>query len=104
MSRQLNRIIFVLLCGLLFATTQAAAQITYKVIDLGVLNEIPGVPPPLPVSSGGYLISCHMGLNEHGWTEGMEGFVDQDYNFVGRATVRIDGVKIDLGTLGGTNS
>src|SRR5262252_6431186 len=86
----------------LFIPGPATAQIVYNVTDLGVLKEIPGVPPPLPVSSGGFLISCHMGLNEHGWTEGMEGFVDQSGAFVGRATVRISGVKIDLGTLGGT--
>jgi len=88
----------------LFIPGRAPAQIVYNVTDLGVLNEIPGVPPPLPVSSGGFLLSCHMGLNQQGWTEGMEGFVDENYNFVGRATVEIDGMKIDLGTLGGTNS
>jgi len=34
----------------------------------------------------------------------MDGFLDESGNFVGRAVINVDGLKIDLGTLGGRDS
>jgi uncharacterized membrane protein len=48
-----------------------------------------------------------MALNNHGWTLSMNGLMDPVSNFIaakvptGRAVINIDGLKIDLGTLGG---
>jgi probable HAF family extracellular repeat protein len=73
-----------------------AAQISYEVTDLGTL--------------GNDHTSCAMTLNNRGW------IATQDYNTVagkpdgltpllnGRDAIVIDGVQIDLGTLGGDNS
>ena len=74
----------------LFCLGTAAAQVSYNVTDLGTL-------------SGG-TFSCAMGLNNHGWTELMDTLVDSSGNTLLRASVRIAGVKVDLGTLGGSNS
>jgi hypothetical protein len=47
-----------------------------------------------------------MGLNNHGWAENMDGFVNPPeinlFTIVarGRAVINIDGLNIDLGTLG----
>ncbi len=47
-----------------------------------------------------------MGLNNHGWAENMDGFVNPPENNLfttvarGRAVINIDGLNIDLGTLG----
>jgi probable HAF family extracellular repeat protein len=68
----------------------AVAQTTYRVTDLGALHD--GV------------FGCAMGLNNHGWTESMDEYLDASGNFVGRAVVNVSGLKIDLGTLGGRDS
>src|SRR6516165_899408 len=68
----------------------AIAQTSYKVTDLGALHD--GV------------WGCAMGLNNHGWTESMDGYLDGSENFRGRAVVNVPGLKIDLGTLGGPDS
>jgi len=71
--------------------TGAVAQIHYSVQDLGTLK--------------GGNFACAMGLNNKGWTEVMDTLLDQKSgNMLLRASLRIDGVKIDLGTLGGPNS
>lgn len=75
------------------ATTcvSAYAQVRYQVEDLGTLK--------------GGSFGCAMGLNNKGWTEVMDTLLDQKSgNTLLRASLRIDGVKIDLGTLGGPNS
>ena len=68
----------------------AVAQTTYRVTDLGALHD--GV------------FGCAMGLNNKGWTESMDGFLDGSGNFRGRAVINVSGLKIDLGTLGGPDS
>jgi probable HAF family extracellular repeat protein len=74
----------------------AVAQVSYKVTDLGTMN------------NGN--LGCAMNLNNHGWTEVMYGtlaaFSDSLFGTLvqGRAAIDIDGLKIDLGTLGGPNS
>jgi probable HAF family extracellular repeat protein len=78
--------------------SDAVAQVSYKVTDLGRLHD--------------WNLGCAMGLNNRGWTEIMEGNLvpgTQDNSspanlLTGRMVVDIDGFKIDLGTLGGTNS
>jgi probable HAF family extracellular repeat protein len=79
---------------ILVCFSDAVAQVSYTVTDLGDLN-------------GGNL-GCAMGVNNHGWTEVMYGTeIDplQTGPLVkGRAGVNIEGLKIDLGTLGGKNS
>jgi probable HAF family extracellular repeat protein len=77
--------------------SEAAAQASYKVTDLGTLgNDNQG---------------CAMSVNNQGWTEFMAGNVGgPGPNSVvgillnGRAVLGVDGFKIDLGTLGGPNS
>jgi len=77
--------------------SDAVAQTSYTVTDLGVLN----------INDN---LSCAMALNNHGWTLSMNGVMDPVSSFIaakvvtGRAVINIDGVKIDLGTLGGPNS
>jgi probable HAF family extracellular repeat protein len=72
-------------------SVSAYAQVRYQVEDLGTLK--------------GGSFSCAMGLNNKGWTEVMDTLLDQKSgNTLLRASLRIDGVKIDLGTLGGPNS
>lgn len=77
--------------------SDAAAQARYKVQDLGTNKSQDN-------------FSMAMGLNNQGWTENMDGFVNPPENNLftsvarGRAVINIDGVNIDLGTLGGKNS
>jgi probable HAF family extracellular repeat protein len=71
--------------------SNAVAQVSYKVADLGVLHN--------------WNQGCAMGVNNHGWTEGMDGILDPSGQLAtGRAVINFDGSKIDLGTLGGPNS
>jgi uncharacterized membrane protein len=67
----------------------ALAQTTYTVTDLGTLND--------------EVFSCAMGLNNHGWTEIMD-VLNEGGNFSLHASVNVNGLPIDLGTLGGPNS
>jgi len=79
--------------------SNAVAQTSYKITDLGTNK-----------STDNY--SMAMGLNNEGWTENMDGFVNPPENSVfttvasGRAVISIYGFNIDLGTLGkpGANS
>ena len=74
----------------------AFAQTSYKVADLGTL--------------GSDNFGMVMGLNNHGWTENMDGVLTPPITSTsttivsGRAVINIDGLNIDLGTLGGKNS
>jgi len=76
--------------------SDAIAQTSYTVTDLGALNK--------------WNLSCAMAVNNHGWTESMNGLMDPVSNFIfakvvtGRAVINIGELKIDLGTLGGPNS
>jgi probable HAF family extracellular repeat protein len=76
--------------------SDAVAQTSYRVTDLGAPNNDN--------------FSMGMGLNNHGWTENMDGVVNPPINSLfttvakGRAVLNIDGLNIDLGTLGGNNS
>ncbi len=77
--------------------SDAAAQTSYIVTDLGHLHN--------------WNLGCAMGLNDRGWTEIMEGNLppgQQDSStgtlLTGRVALDIDGLKIDIGTLGGKNS
>ena len=76
--------------------SDAVAQTSYTVTDLGALPN--------------HNLSCAMALNNHGWTLIMDGVLDPVSNSLfaklvsGRAVIDIDGVKTDLGTLGGPNS
>jgi probable HAF family extracellular repeat protein len=71
----------------------AVAQVSYKVTDLGT-------------NKSNDNFSMAMGLNNHGWAENMDGFVNPPENNLfttvarGRAVINIDGLNIDLGTLG----
>jgi probable HAF family extracellular repeat protein len=55
-------------------------------------------------------LGCAMNVNNHGWTEVMYGTLDPFSDSLfgtlvkGRAAIDVDGLKIDLGTLGGPNS
>jgi len=75
----------------------AVAQASYRVTDLG--------------AEGSDNLGCAMSVNNQGWTEIMAGDLppgEQDNLFGtllnGRALIDIDGFKLDLGTLGGSNS
>jgi probable HAF family extracellular repeat protein len=71
--------------------SDAFAQASYKVTDLGTLHN-------------GYF-GCSMGVNNHGWTETQYGLLDESGNLVkGRVAINVDGFTLDLGTLGGSNS
>ncbi len=71
--------------------SNAVAQVSYKVTDLGVLHN--------------WNQGCAMALNEKGWTEDMDGILDPSGQLAtGRAVIHIDGTRTDLGTLGGANS
>lgn len=95
--RTLRRLLnFWILCVTTMAlacVTNAVAQATYKVKDLGTNN-------------GKDDFSMAMGLNNHGWAENMDGFVNPPINNLfttvarGRAVINVDGLNIDLGTLG----
>jgi probable HAF family extracellular repeat protein len=71
--------------------SNAVAQVSYKIADLGVLHN--------------WNQGCAMGVNNHGWTEGMDGILDPSGKLAtGHAVINSGGTKIDLGTLGGPNS
>ena len=77
--------------------SDAVAQTSYKVTDLG--------------AEGNDILGCAMSLNNEGWTEVMAQNLppgQQDNLFgtllSGRIFIDIDGFKLDLGTLGGTNT
>ena len=82
---------FVLAC-----LSNAVAQASYKVTDLGTLNN--------------ENFSCAMDLNNYGWTLSQDGLMDPVSKFAGtklltgHAVINIGELKIDLGTLGGPNS
>jgi hypothetical protein len=78
--------------------SNAVAQASYKVTDLGVLHSNNN-------------LGCAMDVNAEGWTYIMSGNLppgEQNSQLGtllnGRAVLDIDGFKIDLGTLGGQNS
>jgi hypothetical protein len=77
--------------------SDAVAQTSYRVIDLGVVNDKDN-------------LGCAMDLNKFGRTLSQEGVLDPVSNFsgapvlTGRAVINIGEFKIDLGTLGGPNS
>jgi probable HAF family extracellular repeat protein len=79
--------------------SDAAAQQSYKITDLGINNSKDN-------------FSMAMGLNSQGWAENMDGTVNPPENNMrttvsrGRAVISIYGLNIDLGTLGkpGANS
>jgi len=79
--------------------SSAVAQTSYKIKDLGINNSKDN-------------FSMAMGLNNQGWAENMDGFVNPPENNMGttvsrgRAVISIYGFNIDLGTLGkpGANS
>ena len=77
--------------------SNAVAQQSYKITDLGTNK-----------SSDNF--SMVMGLNNQGWAENMDGFVNPPITSTsttianGRAVIGINGFNIDLGTLGGKNS
>jgi probable HAF family extracellular repeat protein len=79
--------------------SNAVAQTNYKITDLGINKKTDN-------------FSMAMGLNNEGWAENMDGFVNPPENSVfttvarGRAVISIYGFNIDLGTLGkpGANS
>jgi len=81
---------------LLGCANDAGAQTSYKVTDLGTL--------------GNDNMSCAMTLNNRGWTAiqdgnappGQQDAITKLLN--GRDAIVIDGVQVDLGTLGGENS
>jgi len=77
--------------------SEAAAQTSYKVTDLG--------------TEGDDILGCAMSLNNEGWAEVMAqnlppGQQDNLGGMLlsGRLFLDIDGFKLDLGTLGGTNT
>jgi len=73
--------------------SDAVAQVSYKITDLGTNNSKDN-------------FSMAMGLNNQGWAENMDGFVNPPINNLfttvarGRAVINVDGLNIDLGTLG----
>jgi len=77
--------------------SNAVAQASYRVTDLG--------------TQGNDNLGCAMSVNNQGWTEIMAGNlepgqVDSVFGKLlnGRALIDVDGFKLDLGTLGGSNS
>ena len=91
-------------CSTLWVTTivlacfsNAVAQASYKVTDLGTNKSKDN-------------FSMVMGLNNQGWTENMDGVLTPPIRSTsttivsGRAVINIEGLNIDLGTLGGKNS
>jgi probable HAF family extracellular repeat protein len=81
----------------LACSSNAFAQQSYKITDLGVNKNTDN-------------FSMVMGLNNLGWAENMDGFVNPPITSTsttianGRAVIGINGFNIDLGTLGGKNS
>jgi len=76
--------------------SDALTQTSYTVTDLGILNN--------------WNLGCAMALNNQGWMESMNGFMDPPSNDLfapvlrGHAVIDIGEIKIDLSTLGGQNS
>ena len=70
--------------------SNAFAQASYKVTDLGTLLN-------------GYF-GCAMGLNNHGGTETQYGLLESGKLVAGQVAINVDGFTLDLGTLGGPNS
>src|ERR1700683_1556628 len=77
--------------------SDAVAQTSYKVTDLG--------------AEGNDILACAMSVNDYGWPEIMSGNLEPGTEdsvvgtlLNGRALIGIDGLKLDLGTLGGKNS
>ena len=72
------------------------AQQSYKITDLGI-------------NSSKDNFSMAMGLNSQGWTENMDGTVNPPINSSlttvarGRAVINVNGLNIDLGTLGNSD-
>jgi probable HAF family extracellular repeat protein len=77
--------------------SDAVAQTSYKITDLGVNKRTDN-------------FNMVMGLNNQGWAENMDGVLNQPITSTsttiasGRAVISIYGLNIDLGTLGGKNS
>ena len=87
-----------LIAMVLGCTSNASAQVSYKVTDLGVLHDTNN-------------LGCAMSVNDEGWTFIMSGSLPpgEQNNQLGtllngRGVLGIDGYKIDLGTLGGKNT
>jgi len=80
-----------------FGFSHAVAQSSYSITDLGTNKSTDN-------------FSMAMGLNNQGWTENMDGFVNPPENSLsttvarGRAVINRQGVNIDLGTLGSPDS
>ncbi len=98
-ARRGLRIFSILVLTMIFLAccSDAVAQTTYKVTDLG--------------SEGNDILGCAMSVNDYGWTEIMAGSLapgTQDsiggILLNGRALIDIDGFKLDLGSLGGKNT
>jgi len=70
--------------------SDAVAQASYQVTDLGTLHD-------------GYF-GCTMGLNNHGWTETQYGLLESGKLVKGRVAINVDGFTFPLPTLGGPNS
>ena len=71
--------------------SNAVAQASYRVTDLGILQ------------NGGF--GCTMAVNNHGVGFTQYGVLNASGALVkGRAAINVDGLKFDLGTLGGPNS
>ena len=70
--------------------SDAVAQASYQVTDLGTLHD-------------GYF-GCTMGLNNHGWTETQYGLLESGKLVKGRLAINFGRFTLDLGTLGGPNS
>ena len=81
----------------LACSSNAFAQKSYKITDLGVNKSTDN-------------FNMVMGLNNQGWAENMDGVVNPPITSTsttivsGRAVISIYGLNIDLGTLGGDNS
>src|ERR1700722_10605488 len=71
--------------------SNAVAQASYRVADLGILQH------------GGF--GCTMAVNNHGVGFIQYGVLNASVQLVkGRVAINVDGLKFDLGTLGGPNS
>ncbi len=70
--------------------SDAVAQASYQVTDLGTLHD-------------GYF-GCTMGLNNHGWTETQYGLLESGKLVKGRLAINVDGFTFPLPTLGGANN
>ena len=97
MLRQLQKLWILWVTPMVLACfSDAFAQTSYKVADLGTL--------------GNDNFGMVMGLNNQGWTENMDGDVNPPITSTsttvasGRAVINIHGLNIDLRTLGGKNS